>query len=710
MKQVVRAIGLFLALQLNAPLVMADGIVSNEIASPPILDGVIDEGFWKNAKQITSLSQVWPQVQINKDRNSLISIAHDASNLYVAAQLSIEHEVVANTLQYGKSFTGDDEFIILLDTFASKQNAYWFSVNPNGVKGDGLIVNNNKEIPEWDGVWYAASKVKGGVWTIEMALPFQILSFDPDAPHWGVNIVRKVASTQQEYHWLNVSQDLSYSDPRKFGRLQNLSKLDQGIGLGVRASASLKRSSTGFGTEFDAEPSVDLYYKFTPSLTSAFTFNTDFAGTEADERQLNFGRFNLFLPEKRQFFLQDAGIFEFGNLTKNGRPFFSRKIGLNSDGSPIAVNHGARFSGYGNDWGLGMLSMNTESPNDSSESKQLTVLRGTYHPHQRLRTGFIFTQGDPYSNKSNSTFGFDMDYQDASLPNDQAIQLGAWLQQNDTEGVTGDDAAWGLYAKYPNDLVNLNFEFSELQKNFDPALGFVNRNNIRKYVSENRFRRHFERYGIQLIDTSLNTYIQTNLSNDIETANTYWNYLMFTFDSGDFLQFALEHSEENLREGFNLLSELPIGMGRHRYTRNWVIFNSSKARRWQVNVRWNEGGFYTGSRSSQSIDMNFQPTVNFNLGLKVQSDDISIGGKSLSLNQYALKLDVIPHKNLSWQNFIQYDDLNNRIGLDSRIRWVYKPGFETNLSLSSNFLEPELGVWQKQSEEIALIFSSMWLF
>ena len=238
----------------------------------------------------------------------------------------------------------------------------------------------------------------------------------------------------------------------------------------------------------------------------------------------------------------------------------------------------------------------------------------------------------------------------------------------------------------------------------------MNRKDIRRFVSENRFRLHLNNYGIRLLDTSLNTYVQTDLNNKLATANTYWNYLNFTMESGDFLRLAFEHSIDDLKQDFLLLNQLPIEQGKFTYQRNWVIFNSSKSRWWQLDVRWNNGEFYNGERLSQSYEFNMQPTVHFNLGLKIQTDDMKIAEQQLEITQYALKLDYIHSNKLSWQNYIQYDDLNKKLGLNSRLRWVYKPGFETNFSLMSNYLNPDEGSWKKQVEELYLTFSTMWLF
>jgi len=681
-------------------------------SSNPIIDGDLTDPSWQEATTINQLTQVWPKINsANIDESkSKVKLMYNEEYLLVSADLFSDHTpITANTLQYNQDTTGDDSFTMLIDTFGSKQNAYWFSVNPNSVKNDGLIVNNTKNIPEWNGVWYASSKITEEGWAVEMAIPFKMLSFDPKADAWGLNIIHKVAQSQTELRWTNINQNSEYFAPEKFGLLTGLKEIDQGYGLDIRLSTVARDVSSPSEKYSEITPSLDVFYKWTPAISTALTLNTDFSNTDVDERQLNLGRFNLFLPEKRDFFLQDAGIFEFGGLNKNGRPFFSRKIGLDPHGKPIDINAGLKFSGFGERWGFGLLSVNTEDVNNQG-TQQLTVARGTWQVNEHLKSGFMITDGDPSIDLSNQTFGLDFDFRDHSFLTDKTLELGAWLQRNNTEGINKDDMAWGLSASYPNDIINVSVSFKELQKNFKPALGFVNRTDIRKYSFEGRYRHHLDKFGIQLLDHSLNAYVTTDLTDKIKTSTLFLNYLNFTTYQGDFLRLAVEDTNENLIIPFNFLNKVVIEPLDYHYNRYWLIANTSTARSWIINATWNTGQFYSGDKDTISVELKWRPSININTAIKIRNDDININQQNINFSQIKLTLDLTVSNTLSWQNYFQYDDLSRQLGISSRLHWVYKPEFESHISFNSNYLKTLDDSFQQEVRELTFRVGGMWRF
>jgi hypothetical protein len=181
-------------------------------------------------------------------------------------------------------------------------------------------------------------------WTLELALPFKTLSFDPREEGWGLNLVRAIRRNGEEAAW-NLPRDYPSLDAMGFAK--GINDIDPGRGLDVVPSFALRERQAFSPSEsnFELEPSLDVFYRLTPSLTSSFTVNTDFSATEVDDRQVNLTRFSLFFPEKRDFFLRDADIFEFGELAENGRPFFSRTIGLSPGGEPVDLIGGAKLTG-----------------------------------------------------------------------------------------------------------------------------------------------------------------------------------------------------------------------------------------------------------------------------------------------------------------------------------------------------------------------------
>lgn len=203
-----------------------------------------------------------------------------------------------------------------------------FDINPNGVRSQALFTNVTEENWDWRGIWQGAAKRNDQGWTAEVAIPFKTLSFDPSSPTWGLNFTRWLGRRNERFGWVSHNHE---QNPAHSGRITGLVRIEQGIGLDIVPGFKVGESREYRGGTRDTfvEPTIDLFYKLTPSMTAALTVNTDFSGTTADTRQINLTRFDLFFPERRQFFLQDADIFAFGAIEEEGlMPFFSRRIGL----------------------------------------------------------------------------------------------------------------------------------------------------------------------------------------------------------------------------------------------------------------------------------------------------------------------------------------------------------------------------------------------
>ena len=221
-----------------------------------------------------------------------------------------------------------------------------------------------------------------------------------------------------------------------------------------------------------------MTYKITPSLNAALTINTDFSATEVDEQQVALDRFSLFFPEKRDFFLQDAGIFEFGGLAANGRPFFSRRIGLSVGGQPVGIDVGGKLTGHSGNLSLGVLGVRQEAFEDIT-AKNLFVGRASINVLDESLLGMIVTSGDPTSNESNTLVGTDLIYRNSDGPFGQLVLVNAWFQQTDSPGTNDENQAFGAVFQVPNDRLSVRVGALEIQENFKPALGFVNRPGIR---------------------------------------------------------------------------------------------------------------------------------------------------------------------------------------------------------------------------------------
>ena len=349
----------------NAQEDVLDGkrVKINRITSPPDIDGRIEESEWTGAARVSDLHEVEPVEFTQPSERTVWYLAFDDKYLYVAAHAydSEPDQIVAQTLRQGGDLGSDDFLGIIIDAFNNKRSGYTFTLNPNGVRAEAIYATATRPSDDWDGIWRGASAIVDDGWTMEMAIPFNTLTFDPANDTWGVNLQRRIARRNEKIAWESRNGEIN---PTVSGEMYGFENLSQGIGLDLIPSASTAfekdRVLNTSGTELN--PSLEISYKLTPSINGLVTILTDFAATEVDGRQLGLQRFSLFFPEKRSFFLTDFDIFQFGGVPTgggfgnrttgtrsgtNGLAFFSRRIGLTGDNAPVDIIAGAQRSAAG---------------------------------------------------------------------------------------------------------------------------------------------------------------------------------------------------------------------------------------------------------------------------------------------------------------------------------------------------------------------------
>ena len=423
-------------------------------SSPPQLDGRLDEQVWAEATVITDLHQYEPVDQGEPSESSIFYVLYDDDNLYIGARLldSEPSLIAARQMIQGQSVGVDDRIQVVLDPFNNMRTGYMFQLNPNGVRRDGVFDRATNVNEDWDGIWHAEAVIDEQGWTAEIEIPFKTLNFDPDNPDWGFTVARSIPRKQERMAWSSFDRSI---DPSSAGVLSGFSGLQQGRGLDIIPAVSLA-NNRNFATANQAtrtEPSMDIFYNFTPSLTGVLTFNTDFSATEVDDRQVNLTRFPTFFPEKRDFFLQDVDIFSFGSASSgggrrgNGIPFFSRRIGLSDTGQAVDINSGAKMTGRVGRFNVGVLGVNQdgfEGRNGYVDESDLFVGRLSANILEESSVGMIVTSGNPRSNIDNSLAGADFRYRNRRLLPGRTTEGAAWFQRTDSANLDLDQSAWGM--------------------------------------------------------------------------------------------------------------------------------------------------------------------------------------------------------------------------------------------------------------------------
>ncbi|MDE0343396.1 MAG: DUF5916 domain-containing protein, partial [Deltaproteobacteria bacterium] len=450
-------------------------------AAQPTIDGLLDDPVWRDAPFIDDMHQYRPADHVEPTQKTTVYLLYDDDNLYVAGRMwdSEPDEIRARSLAQGQELRWDDTLMVVVDPFNNNRTGYEFRVNANGVRTNALYETATRANRNWEGIWHAASNIDSEGWTTEIVIPFKTLNFDPQNSDWGFSIQRNIQRNQESIAWVSYNRQVN---PGTTGTISGLTGLQQGRGLDVVPTvvASGSREFETDSADSSMEPSLDVFYKFTPSLTGVLTLNTDFSATEVDDRQINLTRFNLFFPEKRDFFLQDVDIFSFGGLRRNGIPFFSRRIGLSRRGQPVDLDMGAKLTGRAGRWNVGFLGVALDDFQDV-DSSNVFVGRVAANVLEESSVGLIVTGGDPRSNQDNSLMGADFRYRNTNLPGGRTLDGEAWYQKSNSEGVDGNETAWGIRMSAPNNTgLRGGFGFETFHDDFNPALGFVNRRGIER--------------------------------------------------------------------------------------------------------------------------------------------------------------------------------------------------------------------------------------
>lgn len=669
--------------------------------SPPTIDGVIEPGEWRAAAHVDGLTQASPDPGVAPTERTEVWVMTDEDTLYVAARMwdSRPEEIVAYAMQRDGDTGLDDRFGFTIDPFLDRQNGYFFQVNANGARVDSLIEGSRVE-KSWDGRWYAKASRDATGWTAEIAIPYATISFDADADVWGFNMARGIRRRDEIDRWADPSRNRSVVAIGRAGNLVGMRGIRQSLGVALIPSATARRvddladpppdqdDRRRHFTRFD--PSLDVFYKVTPSITTALTVNTDFGETEEDDRQVNLSRFELFFPEKRDFFLQDALIFDFGGLARNGRPFFSRRIGLDDDGEPLDILAGAKVTGRVGDVKFGVLNVVLDE-HDRVGRQNLLVARAAANLGEST-LGAIMTHGDPEATSDNVVLGSDFVYRNTNFGDDQTLRARIWAQASyndphdraaaDPVAVKGLGYAFGAGISYPNDLHSWELDARVLDADFDPALGFANRVGIRQWSGGYRKRWRPQAAGIQTVDTRLAGLLITDQGRQVESGDVTFRALEIRSPVGDGIRLVYNHRYEAVDTPF---ANFTVPVGRYHFDEGRVRFFASLNRPvgGELLVTW--GSFFDGMRLQTEGILSVRATKYVQLGTSYKLTDLRLpsGDETIHLARVRLSLFVTP--DISWITLVQYDSVSDSIGVNSRFRWIIEDGRELFLVLNQGF-------------------------
>jgi hypothetical protein len=692
--------------------------------SPPVIDGVLDDSVWANAAFIDDLHQVDPVEYAEPFERTEILLLYDDDALYVGVRLYDDIEdITAQNLRQNDSIGQDDRIFVTIDPFNDRRSGYYFGLNPNGVRMDGIYQNVTEFYSAWDSIYYAeAGRFEEG-WTAEFEIPFKSISFDPTTDTWGLNFSRSVVRKNEVIAW--VTRNRQYN-PATSGLATGFEGLRQGLGLDIVPSMSTTSgrtfSDTGADvTNSDFEPSLDVAYRLTSSMNASLTINTDFSATEVDDRQVNLDRFGLFFPEKRDFFLREADIFEFGNIgvnpntvyaigtgVQNGRPFFSRRIGLSPAGGVVDLDVGGKISGRVGRWEIGALSIRQDaysyrqrsvdpaSGQSAFESidvdaDNLSVIRARAGVGAESTIGFILTEGDPGSNLENQLFGFDYLYRNSRLPGGRRLEAEIWAQQSETENpgndprLIGDDMAAGIGLRVPSASgIRGGLAFRRFEENFNPSLGFLIRRGIDETNMDIGYTLRPDRGPIQQMLISLDAQRFEHINGRLQSQSINFRPFQISNRTGDRMIWVNRVMKENLLRPFEISRGVEIPIGEYQFRSSGLLVTFSEHRRFAGRFRIQDWSFYGGSREDMLGEVIWRPSEKFRGRISYDYADIRLPQGQFETRLVSAGLDYVFSSTLSWVNLIQYDNVSETIGVNMRLHWIPEAGRELFFVVNHN--------------------------
>ncbi|MBN2134904.1 MAG: carbohydrate binding family 9 domain-containing protein [Acidobacteria bacterium] len=644
-----------------------------------VIDGKLDEPEWNEAKYIGPLRQQEPNENGEPTQETRVKALYNKEYLYLGIICSDDspNDIIALQMERDSDPNADDCIMIVLDTFNDKRNAYVFVVSPVGMKFDGIVYNNSEEIDgDWDGIWYSQVTQSDTEWVVEMAIPFKTLTFDPRITEWGFNVIRNIKRNEEIDKWAHPYHDASAYNPALAGTIGSFEGMEQGMGLDIRpfivAGAMKLENETEAEENFDA--GIDVFYNITANLKASLTVNTDFAETEVDSRQINLTRFPIIYPEKRDFFLEGAGLYQMPRMNEDVIPFFSRRIGL-LQCEEIPIDWGMKLTGRIGDFNVGLLDVQTGETN-SLPTQNLLAMRITRNLWEQSNIGVIVTNGNPSGIGSNTLYGADFRYGTSKAFGNKNLYFTANYMKTDSSELPDlDNESWKLSLDFPNDLIDCAAEYWEIGENFNPALGYLRRNNIKNLRI---FLNIAPRPDISWI-RQLYFYAYLNQIWDRETGEySEGSFVLIPlsveFESGDYLEFEILRKFDRLEDGFEITDSIILPPEEYDFTRYIINASTTGKRGFFVHGNYQWGNYYSGSINEYEAYAAIKPNKHLFASVFGHTSEVNLPEGDFTARIIGANLIIKINPDLSMNSIIQYDNESEILGIFAKIYWIPQEG------------------------------------
>jgi hypothetical protein len=661
------------------------------LGGPIELDGEIREAAWMAVPAFEPV-MFTPVFEGTSTQRTEIRVAHDGEHLWVAARLGVTdpQHIRGNSLQRDRLGT-DDVFRIILDTFNDNENGVGFATTPTGVRADFSVSADGLTNYDWNTVWDVATSRGDSNWTVEMRIPFASLRFQSIAgtAHMGLLVMRSSAVLNETVLFPAVSPRFSSATSRVSQaqdiRLEGVTPsadvrvTPYVLGGGTRSARRLPENA-GFSHQRDAirEAGVDLKYGLTSNLTLDVTVNTDFAQAEVDDQQVNLSRFGLFFPEKRQFFLERSGVFDFpvGGFGDASRVFHSRQIGLDMQGNPIRILGGGRLVGRVGGWDVAALNMQTQG-NDLLPSENFGVLRIRRRVINSGSTaGGILTSRMNADGGRNHVYGLDGQFRLRS--NDYLTMQ--WAQSFDDERpASGFDAAMARMVVERRSAQGFVYRLGAKTsgRDFDPEMGFAPRSDFTHFEGNLRYGWYpGARTVFQNIQPSLLATAFRRRADGVVESSSVTQFINYALKSGISGFVNVNRSTEVLPRDLQLAPGVVVPAGEHAMTSGTFFVSTPQGRPLRTSLAVDGGGFYDGERVGVTLSPSLTVSRHLELSGSYQANRIRFPqrGQVLNADIARLRVQFALNTRFSASGFVQYNRAADAVVSNVRLHLHLREG------------------------------------
>ncbi|MEZ5595451.1 MAG: DUF5916 domain-containing protein [Pseudomonadales bacterium] len=667
-------------------------LTASRLDNPPVLDGdVLGDVAWQGLQSATGFTQTRPIADAAATQATTVFVGYDDEALYIGVVCHDDNPaaIVVGDARRDSNLDDVDSFQVILDAYHDRQNGLIFGTTPSSVEYDAQVTREGTQSVgtssqtssgfnlEWNTTWSVRSKLGDYGWSSEMRIPFKSLRYPSDTqPVWGINFQRNIRRNNEVAYWSPLPRQFTIYRVSEAGTLAGLKppaqrnfKLMPYV-LGQFSKGGRQPS----GTHFDQEVGMDVKLSVTSGLTLDATWNTDFAQVEADELQVNLDRFSVFFPEKRPFFLENAGQFTVGT-PQEVELFFSRRIGISDAGRAIPIVGGARLSGkIGDATNIGALRMRSEDLTGIAPQNDYTVLRVNQELPNRSSIGALYVERD---GDGGVTGNPGRDY-NRTYAIDGRLGLGdnhlfeSYYAKTQTPGRNGDDTAWRLRYNYTDERWTNYLGWTKVGDDFNPEVGFLRRRNYNKYEAL-LFLRHRPQDWLGLYELrphigSFHFYDDTGYwESGFTHVDNHWEW-----KNGIEVHTGVNFTHEGVKNPFQINPGTFVVPGRYDHKEADLVFKTDEGRKLSASLETKIGGFFGGDRVNATTGVLYRPGERFSAELNwIYNDiDLPVANGNFEVNVARLRMSYSFTPKMQLQMLLQTDDRTDFVAVNLRFAWL----------------------------------------